>query len=95
MVLSRCPYGPGGDLPPGTTLDGVAVGSEEIMKAKVGDRLIMLGTHVGDAHRVGIIIELRNPEGDPPYVVKWLDTGHEAFVYPGTDARVEPPTVPV
>ena len=62
------------------------------MKAHVGDRLVLEGTHVGDARRVGIVMELRHEDGTPPYVVRWLDDGHEALVFPGPDARVEPPT---
>jgi hypothetical protein len=62
------------------------------MKASVGDRLILEGTHVGDPRRVGVITQLRHPDGTPPYVVRWLDDGHEALVFPGGDARVEPPT---
>lgn len=60
------------------------------MKANVGDRLILEGTHVGDRRRVGVVTAVRNDTGDPPYVVKWLDTGHESLVFPGADARVEP-----
>ena len=61
------------------------------MKAHVGDRLIVEGTHQGDARRVGIITELRHPDGTPPYLVRWLDSEHEALVFPGPDARVTPP----
>jgi Domain of unknown function (DUF1918) len=59
------------------------------VKAKVGDRLIEEATHVGDHRRVGAITALRH-DWSPPYLVRWLDTGHEALVYPGTDARIEP-----
>lgn len=59
------------------------------MRANVGDRLVLEGTHVGDHRRVGVISELRHDDGSPPYVVRWLDDGHEALVYPGPDARVE------
>jgi hypothetical protein len=62
------------------------------MKAKVGDRLILEGTHVGDPRRVGIVTRLRRDDGEPPYVVRWLDTGGESLVFPGPDARVEAPT---
>ena len=62
------------------------------MLAHVGDRLIMEGTHVGDARRIGVITALRHQDGTPPYVVRWLDDGHEALVFPGPDARVERPT---
>jgi Domain of unknown function (DUF1918) len=60
------------------------------MLAHVGDTLIAEGTHVGAARRVGVIIELRHDDGTPPYVVRWLEDGHEAVVYPGPDARVQP-----
>lgn len=59
------------------------------MRAKLGDRLILEGTHVGDRRRIGIVTEVRHPDGSPPYVVRWLDDGHEALVFPGPDARVE------
>jgi hypothetical protein len=62
------------------------------MKAKVGDRLIEEGKRVGDHRRVGVITALRHDDGTPPYVVRWLDNGHEALVYPGSDAHIEPPT---
>jgi hypothetical protein len=39
---------------------------------------------------VGVITALRHEDGTPPYVVKWLDNGHEALVFPGSDARIEP-----
>jgi hypothetical protein len=60
------------------------------MKAHVGDRLVLEGTHVGDRRRVGVVVEVRNADGTPPYRVKWLDDEHEALVFPGPDARLEP-----
>lgn len=60
------------------------------MKANVGDRLVLQGTHVGDPSRVGVVTAVRNDAGDPPYVVRWLDSGNESLVFPGPDARVEP-----
>lgn len=62
------------------------------MKAKIGDRLILAGSHVGDPRRIGVITQLRHADGTPPYVVRWLDDGHEALVFPGSDARVEAET---
>jgi hypothetical protein len=59
------------------------------MKAKVGDRLILEGTHVGDPRRAGVIIEVRHEDGSPPYLVRWLDDAHEALVYPGVDGHIE------
>ncbi len=56
------------------------------MKARVGDRLIV----AGDDSRVCVVIGLRNPDGSPPYVVKWLNSGHLALVSPGPYARIVP-----
>ncbi|MGI5239802.1 DUF1918 domain-containing protein [Dactylosporangium sp. CA-139066] len=60
------------------------------MHANVGDRLIEEGKHVGDHRRIGVITALRRDDGAPPYMVRWLDTDHEALVFPGSDAHVEP-----
>jgi hypothetical protein len=60
------------------------------MRAKVGDRLVLEGMHVGDRRRRGVIVDVRNEDGTPPYRVKWLDDDHEALVFPGADARIEP-----
>jgi hypothetical protein len=62
------------------------------MKAHVGDRLILEGTHVGDARRIGLVLEVRHEDGTPPYLVRWLNDDHEALVFPGPDARLEPQT---
>jgi hypothetical protein len=59
------------------------------MKAKVGDRLIMEGTHIGDGRRVGVVVEVQHADGTPPYVIRWLDTGHRTLVFPGASARIE------
>jgi hypothetical protein len=62
------------------------------MKAEIGDHLVMESAHVGEPRRIGVILELRHPDGTPPYLVRWLDNGHEGLVFPGPEARVEPPT---
>jgi hypothetical protein len=56
------------------------------MKAQVGDRLIP----DGDPDRIGLVIGLRNEDGSPPYIVRWLATGHVALVFPGPYARIVP-----
>ena len=62
------------------------------MQASVGDR-ILIHTHVvGQAGRIGEIIEVRGPDGSPPYVVRF-DDGHETLIYPGPDAIIEPRVV--
>jgi hypothetical protein len=62
----------------------VEEGEEVVMKAQVGDRLVP----DGDLRRVGVIIGLRNTDGSPPYVVKWVSGGHIALVFPGPYTRV-------
>lgn len=59
------------------------------MKGHVGDRLVTQGTHVGDQRRIGVITALRHEDGTPPYLVRWLDNGHEGLVFPGPDAHIE------
>lgn len=58
------------------------------MRAAVGDRLHVHGRTVGTADRTAEIIEVRGPDGSPPYVVR-RDDGHEVIVYPGPDTSVE------
>jgi Domain of unknown function (DUF1918) len=57
-----------------------------VMKARVGDRLLP----DGEQRRAGVIIGLRNADGSPPYVVKWLSDGHIALVFPGPYTKVVP-----
>jgi hypothetical protein len=58
------------------------------MKAQVGDFLVVKGTTTERHDQHAEIIEVRSEDGSPPYVVRWLVTGHEATVYPGSDAVV-------
>lgn len=58
------------------------------MHAVIGDRIAIPGRHVGDAGRVGEVIEVRGPEGTPPFVVRWED-GHEGVCYPGPETKVQ------
>jgi hypothetical protein len=62
---------------------------EEPMKAKVGDRLVIDGTNLGDRRRVGVVTSVPHPDGSPPFVVRWLHDDHESVVFPGPTARVE------
>lgn len=58
------------------------------MEARVGDRLHVHGRNVGNPDKVGNIIEVRGSGGSPPYVVRF-DDGHEALIFPGSDAIIE------
>ncbi|NUW45911.1 DUF1918 domain-containing protein [Nonomuraea rhodomycinica] len=60
------------------------------MRAAVGDRLVVENTYGGEPRKIGVIVELRNLDGSPPYVVRWVDAEHETLVFPGPDAHVVP-----
>jgi hypothetical protein len=57
------------------------------MKAIAGDRLVVrpLTASLRDAE----ILEVHGSDGEPPYLVRWSDDGHEGLVFPGTDASIE------
>ena len=59
------------------------------MRAEVGDRLHVHGRAVGTPDQLSEILEVRGVDGAPPYLVRHGD-GHEALVFPGPDASVEP-----
>jgi hypothetical protein len=60
------------------------------MKAHIGDRLVLEGTHLGDGRRTAVITALPHPDGSPPYEVRWLDDGRTTLIFPGPQARIEP-----
>ncbi len=59
------------------------------MKAFVGDRYVQASGVVDGPVRDGRVVELRHPDGSPPYVVEWSDTQERTLVFPGPDAHVE------
>jgi len=59
-----------------------------MMRANVGDELVIRGHHVGDADRKAVIMEVRGADGAPPYRVRWSD-GHESVFFPSSDTIVE------
>jgi hypothetical protein len=50
--------------------------------------MLIKGHHVGEPDRDGEILEVRGPDGQPPYIVEWEDSGHQTFFYPGPDAQI-------
>ena len=60
------------------------------MHADVGDRIVVRGHRAGEHDRWCLVLEQRGPQGDPPYLVRWGDDGHEGLYFPGSDALVEP-----
>ena len=59
------------------------------MRASVGDRIVIRGHHVGEPDRDCEVMELQGPDGEPPYMVRWDDSGHETLFFPGPDASLE------
>lgn len=59
------------------------------MDAKVGDRLVIRGHKSGQPDRVAEVLEVRGEGGHEPFYVRWLEDGHEALIFPGSDAVVE------
>lgn len=59
------------------------------MRATPGDRLVVRSLHIDGPVRDGEILEVRGADGEPPYLVRWSDTGHETLVFPGPDAYVQ------
>jgi hypothetical protein len=56
------------------------------MRAHIGDRLVV----DNDPSRTGIVIAVTRADGSPPYVVKWLASGHIAMVSPNEYTVVIP-----
>ena len=52
------------------------------MYAEVGDRLMRNGLQTGLGEPIGVIVEVRNDDGSPPYLVRWDSDGHEALLHP-------------
>jgi hypothetical protein len=62
---------------------------EAMIRAAVGDRLVVVPTQVDQSPRDARILEVRGPDGTPPYLVEWSDNGHHGLVFPGSNARVQ------
>src|SRR4051794_13263067 len=65
---------------------------EVAVEAHVGDRIVVHSTHQGEPERVGEVLECHEPEGGPPYRVRWEPEGLSGFFSPaGTAAVVHHP----
>lgn len=58
------------------------------MRAAVGDRIVVRGHRIGEPNRDAEVLTT-GPDGEPPYHVRWSDSGHEGLFFPGPDAFVE------
>jgi len=61
------------------------------MHARAGDWLIIESNGSERSARRGLIEDVRNPSGAPPYLVRWVDTDRTCLTFPGPDARVVTP----
>ena len=59
------------------------------MRARIGDRLVV------GAGRIGEVVGVPSADGSPPYIIKWLNGGHIAMVFPDQYARIIPAGDPV
>jgi hypothetical protein len=60
------------------------------MHAQPGDRIVIKGHHVGEPEKDCLVLAVLGPDGEPPYRIRWGDTGHEGLFFPGSDALVVP-----
>lgn len=58
------------------------------MKAQVGERIVVRGRVQGMPDRDGEVLEVRGPDGSPPFLVRWTDTGHTGLYFPAADAFI-------
>lgn len=58
------------------------------MDARIADRLVIHGARVGQADRVGEILEIVPSQGPQRYRVRWSD-GHESIYCPGPGAEID------
>lgn len=74
---------------------GAAAGRPSHAAAQPGDVVVIRGHAIDRKERRGVIVEVRGPDGGPPFVVRWLDDPHgephDVLFFPGSDADIEHP----
>jgi hypothetical protein len=68
-------------------LDAATAGGT-IVKAHVGDKIVVKGHRVGEPDRDAVVLEVHGADGEPPYRVQWSDDGHQGLYFPGSDATI-------
>jgi hypothetical protein len=58
-----------------------------VRTAEAGDVVVITGHRVGEASRMGEILEVVGKESHQLYRVRWED-GHESLFAPGSDATI-------
>lgn len=71
-------------------MTGAAVTTEasSTPTAHPGARLVLHSCTTGTPARDGEILEVRGPNGSPPYLVRWANDGHVSLVFPGPGATI-------
>jgi hypothetical protein len=57
-------------------------------ETRPGDLVVVEGHHVGEARRIGEILEILGATEHLHYRVRW-DDGHESLFYPSSDAIIQ------
>jgi hypothetical protein len=79
---------PDSDAADGALTVRIPEGTVAIMRAGIGDRLVVESPAVGATGRDGEIVALHHADGTPPYEVRWSDTNEVTLVFPGPDAHI-------
>ncbi len=62
--------------------------AQDSPRGQVGDLVIVEGHRIGEARRIGEILELLGEPGHEHYRVCW-DDGHESVFYPSSDSTIQ------
>jgi hypothetical protein len=60
-----------------------------VIRAQVGDWIVVPGAHEDEPARRGLVVGLLHPDGTPPLRVRWLDDEHVSLIVPPPDAHVQ------
>jgi uncharacterized protein DUF1918 len=70
-----------------TRRDGPSVPGK--LRAEVGDLLVIDQGGMAGTPNIGVIIDVPNADGSPPYLVRWIAGEYESTVLPGEGAHIE------
>jgi hypothetical protein len=62
--------------------------AQDSSRARVGDLVIVEGHRIGEARRIGEILEVLGEAGHEHYRVHW-DDDHESVFYPSSDSTIQ------
>jgi Domain of unknown function (DUF1918) len=62
--------------------------AQDSTPGQVGDLVIVEGHRIGEARRIGEILERLGEAGHEHYRVRW-DDGHESVFYPSSDSTIK------